>query len=359
MFKGPIRAAKQLETATANSRGPKYDRPKILLIDVGEDARKRLENEGYNVAAGTFGRPYQVQKGAGYAPVIVKPVLPNFTEKEIIAIDLVPPDPTPNQPAEKSMPMEEPDWWAKCSNGFIDPRPRAMAMVREYFDRILESGGVFVIFSESPLKQELVIAEQKPGYSAISIQGKLSYNNWSFLSFLSNLSVTYDHGEEIRPLNDDWPLVRLLADYLEDATFGCTFAVRWDIHEQWAVLAENKYGAAVAGVLTASKGSKGGWIFVLPSIRDKGGFLADLLKDILPNVAPALFSHTEGEQWVHRAEYELPFVVQKQQETSAIRDEAEKKIADLETAIQKERDSNQFLYDLLRSIGESNAVFHP
>ena len=71
MFKGPIRAAKQLETATANSRGPKYDRPKILLIDVGEDARKRLENEGYNVAAGTFGRPY-AYSGASHPPIPIE-----------------------------------------------------------------------------------------------------------------------------------------------------------------------------------------------------------------------------------------------------------------------------------------------
>jgi hypothetical protein len=326
------------------------------LVDLDKDVRTILENEGYNVAVGTFGRPYQVQKRSRYEPVVVKASLPNYTEQEIIVVDLVPDEPMPNSPAEKSTPMEELDWWAKCSNGVIDPRPRAMAMVHDQLDRILQNGGAFIVFSDGREKQELVLARNYGGYDGLSIDQEIHYNNWSFLSVLSNLAISHDHGEEIRPVEEGGPLVRLLADHLKGASFCCTFEAEWHIERQWGVLAKNKYGAAVAGFISPPEKSKGGWIFVLPRIRDKSAFIAAFLKNILPNLSPALFPHAEGQRWVHRPDYELPSVLEKARAISSIQDTAAQKVAELEKAMDAERSANKFLYDLLRETGSNLVV---
>lgn len=303
----------------------KFEHPKILLIDLDDVVKATLEKEGYNVAVGTFGTPYKVAKHSGYKPVVVKASLPNYTEQEVIVVDLVPSEPTPDPPAEKSKPQEELDWWAKCSNGVIDPRPRAMAMVREQFDRILQNGGAFVVFSDGRDKQDLVLARNYPRSDGLSIDREIPFNNWSFLSILSNLEVSHDHGQEITPVQENWPIARLLADHIKRATFCCTFEVDWHIKDEWEVLAKNKYGAAVAGFIYPPDKSKRGWIFVLPRIHDKAGFLAAFLKNILPNLSPALFPHAEGRRWVHRPDYELPSVMEKAKAISAIQDEAAQK----------------------------------
>src|SRR5207302_1251805 len=123
---------------------------------------------------------------------------------------------------EKSTPMDELDWWAKCSSGVIDPRPKAMTFAAKHFDRILHNGGVFVIFSDAREEQELVYGQHHE-YHGLSIQQKIPRDNWSFLPIFSNLSITSDFGQEITPARNSSPLVKLLADHLEGAAFTCTF----------------------------------------------------------------------------------------------------------------------------------------
>jgi hypothetical protein len=185
-----------------------------------------------------------------------------------------------------------------------------------------------------------------------SIQQDIPADNWSFLSVLSNLTITGDHGEEIRAINRDGPLVRLLADHLDGATFCCTIVPEWQIKDEWQTLAQNKYGTAVAGLIAPPAKSKGGWVFILPRIKEKGRFLASLLKNILPDLCPRLFPHAEGQKWVHRLEYELLSVLDKAAEISAIQDEAAAKVTALEKAIEDDRNANRFLYDLLRETGD-------
>lgn len=343
-----VAVKKPMPTETST---PKYQHPKILLIDTVPAIAKTLEAEGYNVSSGTFGTPYKVQKDSSYRPVVVKPSLPNYTEQEIVVIDLVPEDPEDGPPGEKMSPARELDWWAKCSSGVIDPRPRAMAMVQNQFDRILDNGGAFLVFSDARDCQKIIYAAE--GYNGLSTERELHYDNWSFLSILSNLSVNQDHGQEISSVKLEWPLVRLLADHLDDATFCCTFEAQWHIEKRWGALAKNKYGATVAGLIGPAEKTKGGWIFILPRIKSKDRFLSAFLKNILPDLCPGLFPHAEGQKWVYRSEYELPSVLAKAKQISDIQDNAARKVSELEKAIEADRSSNQFLYALIRETGDA------
>lgn len=332
---------------------PKYQHPKILLIDTAPEVGETLTKDGYNVSNGTFGTPYKVHKDSGYQPVVVKVALPNFTEQEIVVIDLVSDEPEDGPPGEKMTPTRELDWWAKCSSGVIDPRPRAMAMVRDKFDRILDNGGSFIVFSDTRDRQDLVHAANYGGYDGLCIKQNINFDNWSFLSILSNLSISHDHGEEIEPIKKQWPLARLLADHLDDATFCCTFEALYHIEKRWEALAKNKYGATVAGVIVPAEKTKGGWIFILPRIKGKDRFLSALLKNILPDLSPGLFPQAEGQKWVHRPEYELPSVLEKAKQVSDIQDDAARRVSDLEKAIEDDRNASAFLYALIRETGDS------
>lgn len=354
MFKKKPAATVPAEKAMVSEISvPKYQHPKILVIDTAPEIAETLEKEGYNVSSGTFGTPYKVQKDSGYQPVVVKASLPNYTEQEIIVVDLVPDDPESGPPGEKMAPMGELDWWAKCNHGEIDPRPRAMAMVQDQFDRILDIGGAFIVFSDTRDVRKLVYARHYGGYNGFSVDQDIHFDNWSFLSVLSNLTVGSDHGEEIDAVKQEWPLSKLMADHLDDATFCCTFEAQWHIKERWGVLAKNKYGAAVAGVIVPPEKTKSGWIFILPRIKDKARFLSAFLKNILPDLCPGLFPHAEGQKWVHRPEYELPSVLEKAKQISDIQDDAARKVSALEKTIEDDRNASAFLYALIRETGDA------
>ena len=352
--KKPTKKAPAEPPMETGCKTPKYQHPKILLIDTAPEIAEALKEEGYNTSTGTFGTPYKVPKKSGYEPVVMNASLPNYiTEQEIIVVDLVPKDSESGPPGEKMETMEEPDWWAKCNHGEIDPRPRAMDEVQRKFDRILDNGGAFIVFSDSRDRRDLVLAHHYGSmHRGFSIDGDIHCDNWSFLSMLSNLTIVGDHGEEIQAGNQEWPMTRLLANHLDDATFRCTFEAQWSGTKRWRVLAQNKYGTAVAGVIVPPDKSQSGWIFILPQIKEKALFLSAVLKNILPDLSPGLFPHAEGQKWVRRPEYELPSVLDKDKQISDIQDDAANKVSDLEKAIEDDRNASQFLYDLIRETGD-------
>ena len=349
-------AKQTVETYSETSVSPmvspiKYTKPKILLIDIDEQSELALKSAGYNVSTGSFGRPYSVPKKSGFQPLVANAKFPPYAEQEIVVIDLATDEPISAPTDAVSAPDGEMDWWAKCNTGVLDPRPRIMAALQSNFDRILYAGGVFIIFADSRDMQEIVWAKLK--FNTLHIDREISFDNWSFLSTLSKLNATHDVGEEIVPVDGDYPLVRLLAGHLDGARFYCALQADWEINDRWFALAKNKYGAAVAGVIVPPKGSNSGWVIILPRLKKQESFLAALFKDILPEMLPALFPHAEGQRWVHRSEYELPAVLAREKEIRDVETKAALEVSELEDAIKKERDSHKYLYDLLRETGGS------
>jgi hypothetical protein len=187
---------------------PEYQKPKILLIDLPDIVIYSVRSAGFNSSAGTFGSPYKVKLGDGYQPVIPEYHLPNYTEQDIIIIDLTPPETIDNPEGEKITSEGEKDWWAKC-RGEIDPRPRVMVGVKDKFDRILDHGGMFVIFAQPRLYQKLVWAA-KGVLGFIADDQEIQADNWSFLSILTHLGIKADSGEELIVPNRDHQLFHFL-----------------------------------------------------------------------------------------------------------------------------------------------------
>lgn len=327
---------------------PKYPKPRILLVDLKDDSDAVLRKAGFNVSSGTFGTPYRVPKSDQYFPVIPNAKLMDVEEQEVVIIDLVPEDPLDQPEGEKLTSDGENDWWAKCSVGVIDPRPRIMALYQGAFDRILNHGGVFVLFGDSRDVQKIVFGHVRRHYG-FTKESDIEFDNWSFLSIfnLNNVDISHDRGTEMVVDKSAGELGSLIASYIGDARFLSTLRWGYQHRSSWASLVSNKYGASVGGLLLPDSYRKG-LIFIFPQFRKKSAFISDLLISVLPNLVPHLFPHIEGARWVERPAYEIAGISELKSEIDRVRTEAESKIQELEKQIEAERKESAYLHDLIR-----------
>jgi hypothetical protein len=159
----------------------KYPQPKILLLDMNNDVEVGLKEAGYNISTGSLGIPYKVPKSDKYLPVITNGDIPgDFAEQEIVIINLLPNDLLDGPKGEKITSDGENDWWASCRSGRIDPRPRRMAGAKEDFNRILQHGGVFIIFADDKDLQKLMFGHSYMGNLQEEKDLSNIYHNWCF-----------------------------------------------------------------------------------------------------------------------------------------------------------------------------------
>ncbi len=325
----------------------KYAKPKILLIDLPASVEARLRAEGFNAVAGTFGAPYKVPQNDQLQPVIAAAHLPNHTEQEVIFIDLTPPDTLEAPEGGKATSAGELDWWAKCSRGEIDPRPRIMASVQGAFNRVLDHGGLFVVFAQPRTKPGFL--HGRVIYGDFHFERHIPYDNWCFLSFFADdhLTIQYDYGTEMSRAANGGFLYRCISPYLKDAEYTATFhAASWfdSEHRAFLPLAVSKFLAPVSGlILLKSKGM----ILLLPQINNKAEVIVDLLTTALPEASPHLFPHFEGKRWLERDEYEHQSVLDCKRRQTEIQQAARRQIEQLDQEIEAEHNRLGFLHALL------------
>ena len=330
---------------------PIYQKPKILLIDLPDTVIGNVRSAGFNVSDGTFGSPYKVQRSDNYRPVIPKAQLPNYTEQDIIIIDLTPPETIDNPEGEKVTSEGEKDWWAKCSRGEIDPRPRVMVGVKDKFDRILDHGGMFVIFAQPRLYQKLVWAA-KGVLGFIADDQEIQADNWSFLSIFTHLGIKADSGEELIVPNRDHQLFHFLRETVRDARYTATLKPTTPtLKKSWIPIAEGKFEECVVGGLLAPEDSKGR-ILILPQISKDAKTIITLLREVLPELSPHLFPHIEGPRWVERDEYELDFVLKYKTDKIEVQKRAKRELVDLDKKITEGRDRLGFLHGIITNTGD-------
>ena len=329
---------------------PEYQKPKILLIDLPGSVLDSVRSAGFNATAGTFGSPYKVELSDGYQPVIYKADLPNYTEQEIIIIDLTPPE-TLDRPDGKKMTSEgENDWWAKCSRDEIDPRPRVMKEAQKAFDRIFDHGGLFVIFAQPSLRQDLFLAHVVHGlHNGVSTESKIHADNWSFLSILSHLRIESDFGEEINVLEQDTQLSRFLRKTVRDARYTATFNPTSGIEKNWIPILSNKFKKCIGGLIVPEESK--GRVLILPQISKKPNAIITLLREVLPDLLPHLFPHIEGYPWVERDAYELDSVLKYKAKKIEVQQRAKRELEELDKKILEERDKLGFLHGIITKTG--------
>ncbi|MBE3065030.1 MAG: hypothetical protein IMZ69_08440 [Spirochaetes bacterium] len=329
-------------------QGPRYPKPKILLVDMPSVCSETLRRAGYNVSVGSFGTPYRVEPSSGLAFVSLDSVtLPNFEEQEIIIIDTQAPDPVDGSPGAPPAAGVE-GLWQSCKAGVIDPRPRAMMLVRDAFDNIRSHGGVFVVFASAEQQVEYP-SGHRTIYGSLEEHGLTKATNWAFLSDLRLLWVAPAHGREVEFDSGAGDLARLLRQGAEGIGYECTIQPYPAYEKNWLSLARNKYGKDVAGLLVHDDPRR--IVLVLPRMPAANQILVGLLERWFAEWNAALFPHLEGGRWVHRPEYEIPQVTELRRQIEETKRQAEDRTRGLEAEIKKTREANSDWYVLLRGTG--------
>lgn len=326
----------------------KYPKPKVLLLDLPSAVSDTLIEKGYNIHVGSLGKPYKVEKSSNYQPLIGKSTLPNYTEQEIVVVDLLYEKPASGPVGERERPESEKDIWAKCDSGIIDPRPRAAMQVQQTFDRIHSAGGVFVVFADEKLFIKMQIAYVQ--HRNFVTEQEFDFDVWHIISELADMRVSTDHGMEMRPCADsDSALSRLVGEFLNGGEFFCTLKGGYRSRNPWVSIVENKFGDSVG--VARCLGVHGS-VIVLPQIENKSEFLVKLFTNILPEIAPHLFPNIEQGKWTHLPEYELAHVLELKARQVDVEQQAIVQLAKLEAEIEAEQDRSGWIHDLLTGTGD-------
>jgi hypothetical protein len=328
-----------MSDTTASSKHP---RPKIMLVDLGEEEAHVLSEAGYRVERGTFGPVLDVGQQPGFLPLPNCGDLPNYREQEILIVDCTPP-----RPAEHDLgdPPPGQKWlWQHAGQGWLDPRPWAMLKFKEGLDRIYAHGGVVICFAAPKFVHDYAFVETE--WEAEHHQGQEQLTTWEFLSVLAQVEVTQDRGEEItaESITERLPGFK---SALEAASFTATLDASYPLNDRWVPLAKNKYGQTVAALVAPEDDTKQGVMFLLPRVSSRAEFLKRLVEETLPRFAPDLFPHIQQGEWTKQPLYELPGVAEIRAEAAKVEEEAQAKVAALEAKIEERREEHGFLHDLL------------
>lgn len=334
---------KKQEVAGGEAYSPVHPKPKIILLDLPESTVGELQQQGLNVVIGTLGKPYKVQKGSGYVRLQSSGRYPNYTEQEIVVVDLEAPEPANDPPQSDPPPESEPQLWAHAASGIVDPRPEAMVGLQEHSKRIYESGGAFIAFATP--RQPLKFHYGRVRWRELELQDSCEFDAWGLLPATWGISTSFDVGKEVTPISARSELRRLLTEWLDRIEFNCTMSVHSRCEDKWEIIAANKYGEPV-GLLSLNTENRG-MILVLPQLADKDKFIARLFKDVLPHLAPHLFPDFEGAKWIHREEYECPAVLQLEQQKRAVLHEMQQKLAAIEATVAGTAAQERWMQDLL------------
>lgn len=318
-------------------------KPKILLLDVDATAATELRAKGFNITEGTMGKPYRVQPHSYFQPLIGIAEADNLPEQEIVALDLGIKSFISSPEGRKARPDGELDLFGKCDKGFLDPRARSAITWQKDFDRIHSNGGAFVIFADRKTGIDLQTG-WIGRHGDFQRQDYFHFDAWGFLTELVAVEVQSDNGREMMLCEMDNPLGPLLMKHLADSEFTCVFDQGAVKSGKWEVLATNKFGNAVA---LAKCERAEGTIIIVPQLKDKVGFLSELMTAVLPEVCPHLFPYIEKGKWTHHVEYELPLVTKLLTQQDQIRQKAEAEVVALTAQIELERQANGWMHDLL------------
>lgn len=332
---------------TEDRNAPKYPKPKILLVDMYPECEKVLQDAGYNVNVGTFGQSYSVPKSGAYELVPMDTVsLPNLQEQEIVIVNMQAPEPIP-YPEEDLRRSDIRCFWQKCEYGLIDPRPLLMQQARESLDRILAHGGIFVVFCSTRIKSYFISAKWSNGL--YSIDKEFSASNWDWLTAFSGIPTKSMSGEEIDYNNTRFG--RMLQRGSAEANYSCFINHEYDLKtdQEWVLpLCTNKYGKDVGTIY----GKDNGFVILLPHMPNAHLFMVELIEEWCASSKPALFPHLEGENWLHRKEYEIPKVIELQRVIDRIEEKAKADVETLKNRITAEREDGKHYYRLLKGTGD-------
>lgn len=327
----------------------KYQKPKIMLIDMPENCSEAIENAGYNVTRGSFGTPYRVGPSGDLCEVVFDSCkLPNIQEQEIIFVNFS--RPTPQTRPGISTPKGVDRVFQRCSSGIIDPGAAlASSFDASPLEKIVEHGGIVVAFMVGNREQNYV-------KGTMTLFGEIQQSNaWSAsrIDFLPISPAIHPcSGEEFEVKDKASSLGPILQQGLSDgAYYSCAIEPYSHPGWQWFSLIRNKYDDIVGGMAFRKKVG-GGTVLLLPQMPNAHRMVVPLIEEVFADWNPSLFPDLAEAAWIHREEYEIPRITQLRGEIEKTKQEAEQRVNGLQNEIDAIQEANKGWYLLLNGTGD-------
>ena len=305
----------------------KYDSPKIMLVDIQPDLTKALKALGFNIDIGSFGYLYYTRSGD---PCYSVGDLPYLSEKEVVIVDL-------NYDKE-IRPKEQFDL-ERIHEGktilsvpfdqkYINTRNYYAYFHKDIFSKILNKGGIIILFSSCPEEIESYFYIKR-GHQIV-YDDKTKFGNYSWLL---PFTVYPKHAKLGRDIVNKSRIIDVEGEY--ECIFG-------GIPDD-SVLFSNRFGECIGFIQNVEDGL----YVVLPNFNDKLAIINNLITNILPEIKPDIFPDFVLDKWIDEEEYSYLTVKELNDSKVKIIEEYEKKLSEFDIKIQQEKGKYQFLYNIL------------
>jgi len=328
------------------------NKPKILLVDFPSPGENHLGKHGFNVIRGSFGHIYKTAQDVNQFIWQNQNFPIGSFEQNIIVINQetsgVESVYTPKQPETDT------EFRTAPINGFIDPTPAIKTIYQDNILRLLKHSGVLIIFSTSRKSTTYKLWKRKTDELKEHI-----LDNWSFLPIFhdSLIEISTDDGTEIFCDPNHSTLKNLIDKFSSKFYFNCTLSPKksnprleelWET-QPWHGIIKNKFENSIGGLIEFNKLGR---IFIFPKCNSPEEFLIDFITEVLPEYSSHLFYSDGGQNWIHQNEYELPKVQKIKGQIEIIRGKADLEIKEKEKEIEKAREKDSYLQDILTETGD-------
>jgi hypothetical protein len=328
--------------------------PSIFLIDFSSNDAVKLEKKGLNVNVGSFGTPVEVPNTIlddSHRCLLNHSIPPNLHEYNIVIINMCKVPSVAydidNHTIKLSSHTEQSYFLSQYPATIFNPRPFTSMAIRNQINKVLDNGGILVVFAGTENLQEYLLADLHT--DGIFRGGKkVTHSNYNFSSNLP--PIRSEFGKEVSVLNHNKEFNYLLNKYLENIKYNVVF----DPHDWW--LRELKeYGHPFMPLIENIRGElisfyrgcgKDGHIIVVPQISNKISFLEDLLTNTLPSLIPNAFPQYSTFSWLKKEDYILPNEPELITKMETTKIEYEKLLAQ----IQEEIDENHVHFEWLHKL---------
>lgn len=332
----------------------KYNKPEILMIDCEKEVSDKLKEKGFNIENGSFGKKYKVRNEYMRKHCICNDKIDNIVEKDVIIIDMKQRE-TDEVIDLTNLELLEDGLYLTTGKNQKKFNPINFASNFKYgnnFRKLKTKDSIFIIFVDKEIKEKYIFANMKNGYCDTT---EHVISNYEFLPFNINISnnIEYKKYKNIgEGIFED-----ILKNYKWDINSKCTFSINKNQENNTVRLIENEYGEPTGyAQLFMNDNKSKSMLFMLPQCQRMDVIIENILTEILPYFYPEIFKDFVKDTWMNKEEYIIPEVKKLMKQKENIDNEYDEKLQEIEKEINKKKEENQFLYNIISSSGTGDKL---
>lgn len=328
-----------------NKNSHKYDKPKILAVDIDTAVIDNLLEDGFNIDIGTFGKSYSASEGQECG---LNGNLPYLLEKDIVIVNLNRDDtldgenPAINREINKA---NRTILTVGPNQNYFNPAFVYSKYFQDEFIKIIDNGGVIIVFTNKPEYEDYLVKTFQGSYNLKTDLERISNFDWIPTSLNPEACIT---GKEICTDNDLANII--LKDCRDEVKYNCIFPYISTQNANY-VLIKNILGETIGFIREIQRNDKTGYFIILPQFSNLYKPIINLFQEFLPIIKPEMFPDFVENNWIDNDEYIFPKVKELIYEKENIVKDFENKLKEADDRINRARDEYSFLTNILVAQG--------